>query len=177
MPDPLILVVMGVSGAGKTTISKLLAAALRCPLLEGDDLHPPLNVEKMHHGVALTDADRRPWLDKIAAAIDDWRARGQSGVVACSALKRSYRDIIIGNRADVRLIYLEGSRELIGGRLAGRRGHFMPPTLLDSQFATLEPPTPDEVAMTISVDASVENIIAQIAAALAPSGTIPCHPR
>ena len=85
MPDPLILVVMGVSGAGKTTISKLLAAALRCPLLEGDDLHPPLNVEKMHHGVALTDADRRPWLDKIAAAIDDWRARGQSGVVACSA--------------------------------------------------------------------------------------------
>jgi len=162
MPGPLILVVMGVSGAGKTTISKLLAAALRCPLLEGDDLHPPLNVEKMHHGVALTDADRRPWLDKIAAAIDDWRARGQSGVVACSALKRSYRDIIIGNRPEVRLVYLEGSRELIRERLAARKGHFMPPALLDSQFAALEPPAGNERAIIVDVGGAPETIVGEI---------------
>ena len=172
-----VAVIMGVSGSGKTTIGKALARRLGWQFQEGDALHPPENVAKMKAGHPLDGEDRGPWLTAVAARIDQWRRQAQCGVITCSALKRRYRDIIIGNRADVRLIYLEGSRELIGGRLAGRRGHFMPPTLLDSQFATLEPPTPDEVAMTISVDASVENIIAQIAAALAPSGTIPCHPR
>src|SRR5579875_2116680 len=108
---PTVAVVMGVSGSGKTTVAMLLAAALGWNFVEGDDLHPPANVEKMHGGTPLTDEDRLPWLRKIASVIDDWRARGQSGVLTCSALKRAYRDIIIGDRPDVRLVYLEGSRE------------------------------------------------------------------
>src|ERR1019366_5593149 len=100
---PVIAVVMGVSGSGKTTVAVLLAAALGCQFQEGDNLHPPENVEKMRSGVPLTDADRAPWLKKIAEEMDGWRARGDSGVLTCSALKRSYRDMIIGDRPDVRL--------------------------------------------------------------------------
>jgi gluconokinase len=113
-----IAVVMGVSGSGKTTVSALLAAALGCQFQEGDDLHPAENVEKMHGGTPLTDADRMPWLHKIAEEIDGWRVRGESGVLACSALKRSYRDIIIGDRPDVTLVYLKGSYDLIRRRMA-----------------------------------------------------------
>jgi len=107
--EPVIAVLMGVSGSGKTTVSALLAAALGCQFQEGDDLHPAENVEKMHGGTPLTDADRMPWLHKIAEEIDTWRAHGESGVLTCSALKRSYRDIIIGGRPDVTLVYLKGS--------------------------------------------------------------------
>lgn len=140
----MIVVLMGVSGSGKTTVAALLAAALGCQFQEGDDLHPRENVEKMRGGTPLTDADRMPWLHKIAEEIDGWRARGECGVLTCSALKRSYRDIIIGARRDVVLVYLKGSRDLIYRRLAARHEHFMPIALLDSQFATLEEPTPDE---------------------------------
>ena len=139
---PVIAVVMGVSGSGKTTVSALLAAALGCQFQEGDDLHPAENVEKMHGGTPLTDADRMPWLHKIAEEIDGWRAQGKSGVLTCSALKRSYRDIIIGGRPDVTLVYLRGSCDLIHRRMATRHEHFMPVALLDNQFATLQEPTP-----------------------------------
>ena len=142
--EPVIAVVMGVSGSGKTTVSALLAAALGCQFQEGDDLHSHENVEKMQSGTPLTDADRLPWLRKIGEEIDSWRGRGESGVLACSALKRSYRDIIIGRRPDVTLVYLKGSHDLVHRRMAVRHEHFMPLALLDSQFATLQEPTPDE---------------------------------
>lgn len=159
---PVIAVVMGVSGSGKTTVAVLLAAALGCQFQEGDDLHPPENIEKMQGGTPLTDADRMPWLHKIAEEIDGWRARGESGVIACSALKRSYRDIIIGDRTDVTLVYLEGSRDLIGRRVAARHGHFMPPELLDSQFAALQAPTPDERPITVDIGGKPAEIAAEI---------------
>src|SRR5262249_39069141 len=122
---PVIVVIMGVSGSGKTTVAKLLAARLGWTFQEGDALHPPENVAKMKSGTPLSDVDRLPWLARIADKIDAWRAQGQSGIVTCSALKRSYRDIIIGDRPGVVLLYLKGSAELIGQRLAERRGHFM----------------------------------------------------
>jgi carbohydrate kinase (thermoresistant glucokinase family) len=160
--SPVIVVVMGVSGSGKSTVAALLAAALACQFQEGDDLHPPENVEKMRRGTPLTDADRMPWLRKIAEEIDGWRARGQCGVLTCSALKRSYRDIIIGDRRDVVLVYLRGSRELIHQRMVARHGHFMPVALLDSQFATLEEPTPDEHPISIGIDGNPADIAHEI---------------
>jgi gluconokinase len=155
---PVIVVMMGVSGSGKSTVAAFLATALGCQFQEGDDLHPRENVEKMRGGAPLTDADRMPWLRKIAAEIDGWRARGECGVLTCSALKRSYRDIIIGDRRDVVLVYLRGSRELIRQRMAARLGHFMPVALLDSQFATLEEPTPDEQPITVDVGSEPADI-------------------
>src|SRR5579864_8687620 len=160
--EPVIAVVMGVSGSGKTTVSALLAAALGCQFQEGDDLHPAENVEKMHGGTPLTDADRMPWLHKIAEEIDDWRARGESGVLTCSALKRSYRDIIIGARPDVTLVYLRGSYDLIRRRMAARHEHFMPVALLDSQFAALEEPTPDEHPITVDIGGRPADIALEI---------------
>jgi gluconokinase len=159
---PVIVVVMGVSGSGKSTVAALLAAALGCQFQEGDDLHPPENVEKMRTGIPLTDADRMPWLRKIAADIDGWRARGECGVLTCSALKRSYRDIIIGDRRDVVLVYLKGSRELIHQRMIARHGHFMPVALLDSQVATLEEPTPDEHPIIEDVEGKPADIAHEI---------------
>jgi gluconokinase len=159
---PTVAVVMGVSGSGKTTVAMLLAAALGWRFQEGDDLHPPENVAKMHSGTPLTDADRLPWLRKIASVIDDWRAQGASGIVTCSALKRSYRDIIIGDRKDVVLVYLGGSQELIGRRMAARHEHFMPLALLQSQFATLEEPGPDEHPLVVSVDGRPEEIVVKV---------------
>jgi gluconokinase len=159
---PVIAVVMGVSGSGKTTVSVLLSAALGCQFQEGDDLHPAANVEKMRSGTPLTDADRLPWLHKIAEEIDGWRARGESGVLTCSALKRSYREIIIGDRADVTLVYLKGSHDLIHGRMAARHEHFMPVALLDSQFATLQEPTPDEHPIIVDVGARPIEIVTEI---------------
>ncbi len=161
-----VLVVMGVSGVGKTTIGVGLADALGWIYQEGDALHPPANVAKMAGGTPLTDADRWPWLRTIAGVIDQWRAAGKSGVVTCSALKRAYRDILIGDRRDVRLVYLEGSKALIAGRMAARKGHFMPPGLLDSQLATLEPPGTDEAPITVSVDGTPEEIVQRILASL-----------
>ena len=159
---PVIVVVMGVSGSGKTTIAALLAAALGCQFQEGDDLHPRENVEKMRRGTPLTDADRMPWLHKIAEEIDGWRARGECGVLTCSALKRSYRDVIIGGRQNVVLVYLKGSRDLIHQRVAARHEHFMPIALLDSQFATLEEPTPDEHPIVVDVGGKPAEIAHEI---------------
>jgi carbohydrate kinase (thermoresistant glucokinase family) len=159
---PVIVVVMGVSGSGESTVAALLAAALGCQFQEGDDLHPPENVEKMRSGTPLTDADRMPWLRKIGGEIDSWRARGECGVLTCSALKRSYRDIIIGDRRDVVLVYLKGSREFIHQRMAARHGHFMPVALLDSQFATLEEPTPAEHPVVEDVEGKPADIAHKI---------------
>jgi carbohydrate kinase (thermoresistant glucokinase family) len=176
---PVIVVVMGVSGSGKSTVAALLAAALGCQFQEGDDLHPPENVAKMRAGTPLTDADRMPWLHKIAEEIDGWRARGECGVLTCSALKRSYRDIIIGDRRDVVLVYLKGSRERIHQRMIARHGHFMPLALLDSQFATLEEPTPDEHPIIEDVEGKPADIAHEIVCQLEdrdrqtnPSGSI-----
>ena len=159
---PVIIVVMGVSGSGKTTVAALVSAALGCQFQEGDDLHPAENVEKMHSGTPLTDGDRLPWLRKIAEQIDDWRAKGLSGVLTCSALKRSYRDIIIGDRREVTLVYLKGSYDLVRERMAARHDHFMPLALLESQFATLQEPTPDEHAIIVDVGGRPAGIAAEI---------------
>jgi len=158
----MILVIMGVSGSGKTTIAQGLSRKLGWQYQEGDALHPPSNVAKMSSGTPLTDADRLPWLQRIAGKIDEWRAAGLSGVVTCSALKRSYRDIIAGNRPDVVVVYPKGSQTLIAGRMAGRKGHFMPASLLDSQFEILEEPSPDENAMIVGIDRAPEAIVDEI---------------
>jgi carbohydrate kinase (thermoresistant glucokinase family) len=153
---------MGVSGCGKTTIAERLAAAEGWAILEGDSFHPPANVAKMASGTPLTDADRWPWLRAIAAAIDGYRSRGENAVVACSALRRIYRDILIGDRPDVRLVYLKGSPSLIAERLRARHGHFMPPALLDSQFATLEEPGQDEHPITVEIGGTPDDIVRTI---------------
>jgi gluconokinase len=150
---------MGVSGSGKTTIARRLAEIKGWALIEGDSFHPPENVAKMAAGIPLTDEDRWPWLRAIAATIDAFRTRGESAVVACSALRRAYRDVLIGGRPDVRLVYLKGSRELIGERLKERKHHFMPPDLLESQFQTLEEPGPDENAIVVDVGGSPDEIV------------------
>lgn len=164
--EPQVAVVMGVSGSGKTTIANEIAARLGWGVLEGDKYHPAANIEKMSHGIPLTDEDRWPWLRAIREAIDKTLAAHQSAVVACSALKRSYRDILIGERRDVDLIYLKGSFTLISDRLAARKGHFMPPALLKSQFDALEEPGPDENAIVADVapppEAIVDDVIAQM---------------
>lgn len=160
---PVILVVMGVSSSGKTTVAKFLADALGCPFREGDDLHPQASVDKMRSGLPLTDADRAPWLDRIASELDHWRAHGVSGVLTCSALKRAYRAKIIGDRRDVTLVYLSGSYELVKRRMAARRNHFMPVALLDSQFAALEPPGADEHPITVAVEGSGVAIAGEVA--------------
>jgi len=157
-----ILVVMGVSGSGKTTIAERLAAAEGWSVLEGDAFHPPANVAKMAAGTPLTDEDRWPWLHAVAAAIDACRARGENAVVACSALRRAYRDILIGDRKDVRLIYLRGSQALIAERMQARQGHFMPPALLDSQFRTLEEPGPGENPITVDIGATPDTVVRTI---------------
>ena len=157
-----LIVVMGVAGSGKTTIASGLAERLGVPFVEGDSLHPAANVEKMRHGIPLTDADRLPWLRKIAEEIDDWRAKGESGVFSCSALKRSYRDMIIGDRPGVLLVYLKGSYDLIHQRMLLRHGHFMPTALLDSQFVALEEPGPDEHPITVDIGTKATDTVAEI---------------
>jgi gluconokinase len=160
------LVVMGVSGSGKTTVAELLAKQLGWPFMEGDRLHPPANVEKMRQGVPLTDADRAPWLDRIGEELKRWAAEGRSGVMTCSALKRAYRDRIRSRRPDVRFVYLKGSQTLIESRVAARHHEYMPASLLKSQFATLEEPTPDEPVVTVDVGESPESEVAAAIAAL-----------
>jgi ribose 5-phosphate isomerase A len=165
---PPILVVMGVSGSGKTTVAKELAARLGWVIEEGDSLHPEANVAKMHAGIPLTDADRQPWLEAVAAWIDKQRAAGLPGIITCSALKRAYRKIVIGDRPNVRLVYLRGDQALIADRIAKRRGHFMPPSLLQSQFDTLEEPGSDEDSLTVDIGPSpgqiAETIIGMLGA-------------
>jgi carbohydrate kinase (thermoresistant glucokinase family) len=157
-----ICIVMGVSGSGKTTVAAMLAGRLHCQFLEGDDLHPPTNVEKMRNGTPLTDADRLPWLRKIADEIEGWRQARESGVVTCSALKRRYRDILTGGHPDVTIVYLRGSKDLIHQRMAARHEHFMPVKLLDSQFATLEEPGPDEHAVVVDIGGRPAEIVSEI---------------
>ena len=146
-----VLLVMGVSGSGKTTVAALLAGRLGWEYGDADDFHPAANKAKQHAGIPLTDEDRWPWLRTMAAWIDATRAVGRHGVLACSALKRSYRDILVGARPDVTLVYLQGDKALIGQRQAARRNHFMPASLVDSQFATLEEPGPAEHPLSVSV--------------------------
>jgi gluconokinase len=161
-----IAVVMGVSGSGKTTIAAGLAQREGWLLLEGDAFHSAENVAKMKAGIPLTDEDRWPWLRAIAARADALRAEGKSAAIACSALKRAYRDILIGDRPDTVLVYLRGSRDLIHERMAARKGHFMPPGLLDSQLATLEEPGPEEHPIVVDTsslpDAAIDEVIRQI---------------
>jgi carbohydrate kinase (thermoresistant glucokinase family) len=153
---------MGVSGSGKSTIAAMLAGRVHWHFEEGDMLHPAANIEKMRRGVPLDDDDRRPWLQAVARVIDGWLESGNRGVVACSALKRAYRGMIIGKRPAVRLVYLAGSRELILQRMAARPGHFMPLRLLDSQFQTLEEPLPEEHALVIPIERTPEQIMHEI---------------
>jgi carbohydrate kinase (thermoresistant glucokinase family) len=141
---------MGVAGSGKSTVGGLVAGRLGWDIGEGDDLHPAENVAKMASGHPLTDDDRWPWLARVAAWIDQHIAAGRPGVITCSALKHSYRDVL--RRPAVTFVWLDGPRELLAARLASRHGHFMPPTLLDSQFATLEPPREDERVLRISIE-------------------------
>lgn len=152
------LVVMGVSGSGKSTVAAALAQRLRVPYGEADDFHPQANIDKMSAGIPLDDRDREPWLD----AIGDWLAAHADGAVAsCSALKRSYRDRLRHHAPNVTFLHLAGSPEVLARRMAGRPGHFMPPALLASQLATLEPLEPDEHGYTIDIDQPVDHIVQQ----------------
>ena len=166
---PCALIVMGVSGSGKSTVGEALAQRLGWRFEDGDKFHPASNVAKMHAGIALTDDDRWPWLQAIADEIDRACAAGAPVVIACSALKRAYRDVLIHGRSDVRIIYLCGDQPLIARRLALRTNHFMPPGLLASQFQTLEPPGDDEAAIAVSIDAPVDAIVDDIIRQLLPA--------
>jgi gluconokinase len=165
---PSVLVVMGVSGSGKSTVGALLALQLHWDFEDGDWFHPARNIDKMHAGIPLTDEDRAPWLIGIADFIDQARLARSHVVIACSALKRRYRTVIIDNRPDVRLIYLKGDIELIARRIATRHEHFMPRSLLQSQFEALEEPGPEERPIVMSIEPRPREIVARILTALAP---------
>jgi gluconokinase len=158
------VVIMGVSGCGKSSVGEGVAARLGIPYRDGDDLHPAANVEKMRAGVPLTDDDRWPWLDRVAAVL----ATEAPVIVGCSALRRAYRDHLrAGAGGPVRFIHLTGSRDVIAARMALRKGHYMPASLLDSQFAALEPPGPDE-ALALDIDQPLEALIAAAARGVGP---------
>lgn len=161
-----VIVVMGVSGSGKTTVGSALAMRLGWPFADADAFHPHENVAKMRAGIALTDEDRWPWLDAIAVWIDNLRSTGGHGVVACSALKRRYRERIIGARKDVRLVMLDGDYETIARRMAERPHHYMPVSLLKSQFEALERPGPDENAIEVPVNQPSGEIVDRLVALL-----------
>ena len=156
---PCALIVMGVSGSGKSTVAKALGERLGWRFEDGDSFHPRSNVEKMAAGHPLTDEDRWPWLNAIADEVGRVCEAGEHVIIACSALKHTYRDVLLRGRDDVRFVFLKGNRELIADRLAHRKGHFMPPELLTSQFRTLEPPEASEHVITVSIDESVEAIV------------------
>jgi len=158
-----LYVIMGVSGSGKSLIGAMFARALDVEFVEGDDLHPPDNVRRMAAGIPLTDDNRRSWLTKIADRLRDAKRAGLGLVVSCSALKRIYRDLLRSVAvADVRFVYLAGSRELLAERLANRRGHFMPASLLESQLAILEEPSPDEHAWVCVIRKAPDAIVADL---------------
>ena len=154
----MILIAMGVSGAGKTRIGELLAERLKCSFTDGDAFHSAANKEKMHNGIPLTDDDRWPWLRTIRAAIEEKQAANEDAVFTCSSLKRSYRDILRAGDKDVCFVYLKGSREVLQERLQTRTGHFFDPSLLQSQLDTLEEPGDDE-AITVSIELTPEQIV------------------
>jgi gluconokinase len=165
-----LIVVMGVAGSGKTTIASGLAEKLGVPFVEGDSLHPIANVKKMSAGIPLTDEDRWPWLEAIGERMEVERDTGHGVVVSCSALKRAYRDALRKQvKGKVNFILLDGSRELIGDRMKKRKAHFMPTALLDSQFATLEKPTPDEHAVVLDISHTIPALLAEAARSLVPA--------
>jgi gluconokinase len=159
----MVVVLMGVSGSGKTEVGTRLAEALGGTFVEGDDYHPPANVAKMRSGVPLDDADRQPWLERLSREIGTWLDAGKAVVLACSALKQRYRDILKGGRPGVRFVHLKGDEALIRKRLDKRRGHYMPASLLESQFAALEEAGD---AITVGIDAPPDAIVAEIRQAL-----------
>jgi gluconokinase len=159
---PLAVVVMGVSGCGKSTVGRALAPHLRATFLDADDFHPPANVERMRAGVALTDAERAPWLDALAACLAQAAAADEPVVLACSALKRSYRDALRRGAPALHLVHLTGSPALLAERIAARADHYMPPTLLPSQLATLEAPGTDERPIVLDVAAPMEELVATL---------------
>lgn len=146
-PATVIVIVAGVSGSGKSTVGKLLAGRLGWPFTDGDLLHPEANIAKMARGEPLTDEDRMPWLRAIGESMDERIAHDQPAILACSALKRRYRDLLLADRPAARIAFLQIDRDVAASRLAGRHGHFFDPDLLDSQFADLEPPAPDETSV------------------------------
>ena len=165
-----LIVVMGVAGSGKTTIASGLAETLGVPFVEGDSLHPAANVKKMAAGIALTDEDRWPWLEAIGDRIEVERVTGHGVVVSCSALKHVYRDCLRKQvHGTVQFILLDGTPELIGDRMRKRKGHFMPPALLDSQFATLEKPTADEHAVILDISHPIPALLAEAANSVIPA--------
>ncbi|MET1051397.1 MAG: gluconokinase [Mycetocola sp.] len=168
-PEAAQIIVMGVSGSGKSTIGALIAGALGVPFVDADALHPQSNVEKMAGGTPLTDEDRWPWLAKVGSTLAEAGRNGTGIVIACSALRRSYRDTILTNAPSARFVYLSGSREVLESRLEGRKGHFMPATLLDSQFATLEPLAADEPGVVVDIDRPVAEIVSDAVHALGRS--------
>jgi gluconokinase len=169
--SPLAIVVMGVSGSGKSTFGRQLAERLSAPFLEGDEFHPPSNVQKMRDGIALRDEDRWPWLDRIADAFAAVAANSPLTVGACSALKRIYRDRLRERISrPVAFICLEASEQVLSARMNSRAGHFMPPALLSSQLATLEPPGPDEFALSLDSTRSTDELLAQSVAWLRDNG-------
>ncbi|KAB0650043.1 gluconokinase [Burkholderia diffusa] len=157
----MILIAMGVSGAGKSRIGEMLAERLSCSYTDGDAFHSAANKEKMHNGIPLTDDDRWPWLRTIRAAIEEKQRAGETAVFTCSSLKRSYRDVLRGTDTDVRFVYLKGSFEVLHERLKTRTGHFFDPSLLKSQLDTLEEPGPDE-AIVVSIELTPEQIVDQV---------------
>lgn len=166
---PLHVVVMGVSGCGKSTLASAVANRLQLAMMDGDDLHLAESVEKMRSGVALTDADRWPWLDRIGDYLAQATPSQKGRIVACSALKRVYRDRIRARAGKVIFIFLDGDAELIRQRMARRAGHYMPPELLDSQLRTLERPAPDETdVLTLHIATSIDALVAQAVADLKP---------
>jgi len=158
----MIVVLMGVAGTGKTTVGRCLARALGAAFIEGDAYHPPGNIAKMQRGLALEDADREPWLEALAREIAERQRRGAAAVLACSALKRSYRRLLGESVAEIFFVHLDGPRELIEARLRARAGHFMTPALLASQLAALEPPGADEPALRVDIAASPDQIVAAL---------------
>jgi gluconokinase len=168
MADSWLVIVMGVSGSGKTTLARGLADRLGWQFLEGDELHPESNVAKMSAGLPLTDEDRAPWLARLGAWLDARAAAGESAVVTCSALKRSYREVLAGGRPGVRFCHVQADPERIRRRVEDRRGHYMPGSLLPSQLQTLEPLAPDEPGFVVSADGEPEEVLAQALRRLGP---------
>ena len=165
------IIVMGVSGSGKSSIGEEIARGLRLQFVEGDALHPASNVEKMSKGIPLTDEDRMPWLDRIGETMETSLAKGEGIVVSCSALKRIYRERLrsaVGG--NLYFVYLEGSKELLTDRMGHRKGHFMPTSLLESQLQTLEVPTGEKGVVTVDIDDTIETIAAEALKALAALG-------
>ncbi|GAA1820569.1 gluconokinase [Agromyces neolithicus] len=159
-PEAPVVIVMGVSGSGKSTIGVLLARDLGVSFTDADDLHPIANIEKMASGVPLDDDDRRPWLETVGATLAEAERAGTGLVIACSALKRAYRETILGQAPQTRFVHLHGTREVLAARTEGRTGHFMPTSLLDSQLATLEELEPDEPGIVVDIDRPVGEILA-----------------